>query len=612
MMWFWTATALATGATIPVQGHLTDATGLGVHGNRDLTFRLYNDPTGDGNPDLVTAVTQNVSLDAGNFSAELAGVDVDALATDNGLWVSVQLGPEGPSGLAPLGWAPRAAFAAIAGTARALGDLAPEDVVTWGNGYLPGAGLALDGATFSISSVPTSLLTGTLPDARLSGAYTGALTLSNAANSFAGTGANLTGLNAANLATGTLPDGRFSGTYTGAVTLSNASNALTGTHTGSGAGLTNLNASNLASGTVPDARLSGTYSGSLNLSNTANTYAGNGANLTALNASSLGAGTVPAARLPTGIAMKDTTATQTFAGGLATHGDPLGTDGRYFGQYFVRGFSTQAGAPLQSAPGVSFPSVSDAPVGTEVIRINTYMWTHGPMLPLDREKTYEAELSMRWLGDGSPGSFYMVLQEYDQSGNVISGDGTNWYYPVNFVPSTTGWQRFRATVGPNGGKQHATNARFIGVGFIVNYTNGTGTYEINGARINVLPGCPTGMVNVGAFCIDKNRGDQSQTWQDQAASCAAQGKRMCSMAEWIGACRNKAANGMIVPDTNTEYVDEYWVMYYAPTTNYYSAYVSVGGSNCDHIFYSNWGCENTTCYSTTNPGKTGYHRRCCY
>ena len=58
--------------------------------------------------------------------------------------------------------------------------------------------------------------------------------------------------NAANLSSGTLPDARLSGAYTGALTLSNAGNAFTG----SGAGLTGLNASSLASGALADARLS--------------------------------------------------------------------------------------------------------------------------------------------------------------------------------------------------------------------------------------------------------------------------------------------------------------------------------------------------------------------
>lgn len=51
--------------------------------------------------------------------------------------------------------------------------------------------------------------------------------------------------------TGLLPAASLAGTYSSVVTLNNAGNSFTG----SGAGLTSLNANNLASGTVPDARL---------------------------------------------------------------------------------------------------------------------------------------------------------------------------------------------------------------------------------------------------------------------------------------------------------------------------------------------------------------------
>jgi len=80
-------------------------------------------------------------------------------------------------------------------------------------------------------------------------------------------GANLTDLNADNLTTGTVPNARISGTYSGLTgtgaldagsITSNFGNINIGTSifTGNGSGLTTLNASNLASGTVPDARLS--------------------------------------------------------------------------------------------------------------------------------------------------------------------------------------------------------------------------------------------------------------------------------------------------------------------------------------------------------------------
>ena len=85
-----------------------------------------------------------------------------------------------------------------------------------------------------------------------------------------GYASGLTGLNASELSFGTIPDGRLSGSYSGALTLSNNSNSFSG----DGAGVTNLDAGNLASGTLPDSRLAGTYSSAVSLSNQENDLKG--------------------------------------------------------------------------------------------------------------------------------------------------------------------------------------------------------------------------------------------------------------------------------------------------------------------------------------------------
>lgn len=124
--------------------------------------------------------------------------------------------------------------------------------------YLPLGGGTLTGA-----------LNGTA--ATFSGAITGA--------SFSGSGAALTALNASNLASGTVPSARIAGAYTGitgvgTLTSLALSGAITGATTGAfsgavtaasfsgvGTALTALNASNLGSGTVPSARMTGAYTG---------------------------------------------------------------------------------------------------------------------------------------------------------------------------------------------------------------------------------------------------------------------------------------------------------------------------------------------------------------
>lgn len=98
---------------------------------------------------------------------------------------------------------------------------------------------------------------GILQSVALSGSYANAVTFTNAANAFSGSGAGLTGLNASSLAAGTIPSSVFSGSYGSTLTFSNAANSFSGI----GSNLTALNAANLTMGTVASAQISGSYGG---------------------------------------------------------------------------------------------------------------------------------------------------------------------------------------------------------------------------------------------------------------------------------------------------------------------------------------------------------------
>lgn len=134
------------------------------------------------------------------------------------------------------------------------------------------------------------------------------------------------------------------------------------TFAGSGANLTSLNASQLSSGTLPSAALSGTYSGGVTFNNAANSYTGNGAGLTSLHASQLTAGTVPDARLSANVALRD--ATQTFTGNNAFLGSvAIGT--------------TPAVAPLTVLATNTFYGIEHTD-GTH--RLSTYLDANGGWL----------------------------------------------------------------------------------------------------------------------------------------------------------------------------------------------------------------------------------------
>jgi hypothetical protein len=155
----------ASAATVhlPVTGTLTDAGGAPLEGASSVTFKLYSGGTG-GSPwheeELVLLFT------GGAFSAALSIDDALALAQPTS-WLSVsRAGAESPrvqvgsvlyalrasraDSAAEAEHAGDADHADAADVAGYLGALAPEDVVTWADGYLPGDGLELTGRTLSI------------------------------------------------------------------------------------------------------------------------------------------------------------------------------------------------------------------------------------------------------------------------------------------------------------------------------------------------------------------------------------------------------------------------------------------------------------------------------
>jgi hypothetical protein len=151
-----------------------------------------------------------------------------------------------------------------------------------------------------ITALAASALTGTIADAQFPATLP------------AVSGVNLTNLNAAALTSGVVPNARLSGAYTGVAGLGTlaadvlfvdglydigktgatrprdifASRNVNGSFVGDGSALTALNATNLASGTLPNARFPAVLP------------AISGVNLTLLNASNIGSGTVPNAALP--------------------------------------------------------------------------------------------------------------------------------------------------------------------------------------------------------------------------------------------------------------------------------------------------------------------------
>ena len=198
------------------QGEL-QISGLPAAGSHDLRFRLYDAAAG-GLQIGATLCSDNVALAEARFTVSL---DFGAAFTGQQLFLEIEARADigldclNATGFVilsprqPLTAAPNAAFALTAASAITA-DTASDAT-------------KLDGLDSTFYQNAANLSAGILADLRLS--------------------SNVALLNNAQ-------------TFTGAKTLSNAANLFTGTFTGPGTGLTLLNAGNIASGTLADLRLS--------------------------------------------------------------------------------------------------------------------------------------------------------------------------------------------------------------------------------------------------------------------------------------------------------------------------------------------------------------------
>jgi hypothetical protein len=170
------------------------------------------------------------------------------------------------------------------------------------------------------------------------------------------------------------------------------------------------------------------------------------------------------------------------------HDEAQDIDSRYYGATFLRGWQSFAQG---SESNITYTTDSTCPVGTEVLSVSTYVWARGPRIRLDKTQNYEVEFWIKRQTANTSGDIYMVVSNYDSSGNIISGDGSDWNYPLssqNQSGLTTGtWYKYKYIVGPYGGqKDHSSSARYISLGFILNYTSGTDVMYITGFKIRPI------------------------------------------------------------------------------------------------------------------------------
>jgi hypothetical protein len=191
-----TASAQPLTTAFTFQGRL-DSAGAPATGTYDLRFTLFDAPTAGAQVGPQLCV-DNVSVANGLVTVQL---DFGSQFTGSQRYLEVQTRQD--TGLA-------------CGNGTGFTTLSPRQNLS----AAPNADFSLTAATAvnaaQLGGQPASFytnaanLTGTLPSASLVGAYSGALTLANSSNIFAGNGASLINLNATNVSLGTLSDFRLS------------------------------------------------------------------------------------------------------------------------------------------------------------------------------------------------------------------------------------------------------------------------------------------------------------------------------------------------------------------------------------------------------------------
>jgi hypothetical protein len=170
--------ATAQGNTFTYQGRLTTG-GSGYSGSAEFQATLWSVPSGgtvvasNAPTAVLVDVTNGLFVLPLNFGANFPGAD---------RWLQLE----------------------VRTNLGSFTTLSPRQQLT----PTPYALTAANASNLT-STLPAAQLSGALPSANLSGTYSGALTLNNAANSFTGSGAGLTALNASQLTSGTVPDARL-------------------------------------------------------------------------------------------------------------------------------------------------------------------------------------------------------------------------------------------------------------------------------------------------------------------------------------------------------------------------------------------------------------------
>lgn len=192
----------------------------------------------------------------------------------------------------------------------------------------------------------------------------------------------------------------------------------------------------------------------------------------AVTAAKIAANTITAAQIAAGAIV--TSKLAVTARGAALNSDPNMQDSSAWSL-----FDGNAG---------TFEEITDGVVGNNVLRSgtpgSTGSWYNGSeKLALDPSKTYRMTGLARKSATAD-GVLYLGVAAFDDSGNNISGDGTQWSYDAASNDSgSTDWTRYTMEFGAGTAQTFPANAVTFSPIVILNYASTAGYFEAQDVRI---------------------------------------------------------------------------------------------------------------------------------
>jgi len=292
------------------------------------------------------------------------------------------------------------------------------------------------------------------------------------------TNAKIASLDAGKITTGTLDASQIN------VTNLNANNITVGTINGQRIADGAISTTKIADNAVTNAKISSLDAGKI----TTGTLDASLINVTNLNANNITVGTINGQRIADGAisatkladnavtSMKIATVPEGY--NLIINSDFSDSNGNASTDGWVLQFGVAGSVVIATNPKTGNYAYQNA--------ANSVCWVNSQKpIPIQADRTYIAEGYFKTVS-GSGGVAFLAVRLLDSNLSNISGDGFWWYYPAADIVPPSEFTYYSGLFGAGTSKPFPPNARYMQIGFILNYVNfgvGDRIQQVQGLRI---------------------------------------------------------------------------------------------------------------------------------